>query len=175
MGCIIDSSCHRDKKEKYKGTCKVAQVHPHACPRAMEGEGTKLCILAQTNPVLRERLERTKGHTTYPIPLPPVQQEPRIKMSYFDSSCLKNSSAFGKIRRQVGRMVSRYIAVLLRIARTPLHTALWENLLSLKRRAEEKIRKEGIAQGLVGWPKECLDQSLVPVWQKGGAMAFGPI
>ncbi len=170
MACIIDSSCHRNNKEEDRNTCNVAQTYPHACPRAMDGEGFKLSTIAKTNPLLKNLLERTKEQTTYPTPrLQPVL---RIKTNYFDSSCLKNSSGFKKIRRQVGRIVSRYIAVLLRIARTPLHTPLWENLLSLKRRAEEKINEKGIAQGLIGWPKDCLENHLVPVWQKGGPMGF---
>lgn len=170
---LIDSECHEDSRPGRADWCVFAQTYPDACPRAMGGV-IKLKILAKDNPDLRNALARAQGATTLTT-FPTVHHfQEKEKKSFFDSHNVRDGEFLKTARRRIGRIIRRYIAVLKRLSQVPREVAEWHRLLSLKQSHESMLRDHEMGQGLLGWPRRCFEENLVPCRSESGALELCP-
>lgn len=170
---LIDSACHEDSEPRHARVCGFAQTYPDACPRAMSGT-IKLRILAKNNPRLRNALARAQEAKTLDT-FPPIRHsQAKEKKSFFDSHKVGDGVFLRTARRQIGRIIRRYIAVLKRLYQIPYEVGEWYRLLSLKKKHESLLRDHGMGQGLLGWPKRCFEENLVPCRSESGAIELCP-
>ena len=170
---IVDTTCHWDRKGNYQKLCSAAQATPHSCPRSMLGI-KKVNELAAENPQLQAVLKRSmavgaqKVHHSKSSSL-------RLRRKFFDSAPIRDIIKSRSMRKKIGKLVGRYIALLCKLARTSFKTEEWQRLWNLKLQQESILRACSDAwRGLIDWPKKCFSEALIPVRDKDGKLELYP-